>query len=87
MDWLMAYPKAAMYMAKHFYAPVLLSPHEEDGKINIYTVSDLTADENAILEVRLMDFDGKVLWSKTAATKVKALPASLTHRIKSIPRR
>jgi beta-mannosidase len=74
-------PKAALYLAKHFYEPVLVSPHEEDGKINIYTVSDLTADENAILEVKLMDFDGKVIWAKTAATKVKALASSIALSI------
>jgi beta-mannosidase len=74
-------PKASLYMAKHFYAPVLVSPHEEDGKINIYTVSDLTAGENATLEVRLMDFNGKILWTKKAETKVKALSSSIALSI------
>ncbi len=64
-------PKAAMYMAKHFFEPVLVSPHEEDGKINIYVISDRIANENASLDVRLMDFGGKVLWSKKVETKVK----------------
>ena len=74
-------PKAALYLAKHFYEPVLVSPHEEDGKVNVYTVSDLPADENALLEVRLMDFNGKVIWAKTAATKVKALTSSIALSI------
>ncbi len=73
--------KAGMYLAKHFYAPVLVSAHEEDGKINVYTVSDLTADQNATLEVRLMNFDGKVLWTKKAETKVKALASSIALSI------
>ena len=74
-------PKASLYMAKHFYEPVLVSPHEEDGKINVYTISDLTADENAALDVRLMDFDGKVLWSKKVETKVKALASRIALSI------
>ena len=75
------HPKAAMYMAKHFFGPVLVSPHEEDGKINIYVVSDLTADANAMLAVRLMDFDGKILWTKKAETKVKALASNIALSI------
>ncbi len=75
------HPKAAMYMAKHFYEPVLVSPHEEDGKINVYVVSDLTANENATLEVRLMDFEGKVLWAKKVETSVKALSSSIALSI------
>jgi len=74
-------PKAAMYLAKHFFEPVLVSPHEEDGKINIYVVSDRTLDEKASLQVRLMDFDGKVLWSKKIDHKVKALSSEIALSI------
>jgi beta-mannosidase len=74
-------PKAGMYMAKHFYAPVLVSPHEEDGKINIYTVSDLTDDKNTTLDVRLMDFEGKVIWTKKVETRVKALASCIALSI------
>jgi len=75
------HPKAAMYMAKHFFEPVLVSPHEEDGKINIYVVSDRTVDEDASLDVRLMDFDGKVLWNKKVDHWVKALSSEITLSI------
>ncbi|TWJ03190.1 beta-mannosidase [Mucilaginibacter frigoritolerans] len=74
-------PKAGMYMAKHFFEPVLVSPHEEDGKINIYVVSDRTANEDASLNVRLMDFSGKVLWSKKIPCKVKALSSEIALSI------
>jgi beta-mannosidase len=74
-------PKAAMYMAKHFFEPVLVSPHEEDGKVNVYVVSDQTADEKASLQVRLMDFDGKALWSKKVEHKVKALSSEIALTI------
>ncbi|MDB5088421.1 MAG: Beta-mannosidase, partial [Mucilaginibacter sp.] len=74
-------PKAAMYLAKHFFEPVLVSPHEEDGKINIYVISDRTADEDALLNVRLMDFGGKVLWSKKLNHKVKALSSQIALSI------
>jgi len=73
--------KAALYLAKHYFAPALVSPRDEDGRINIYTVSDKTIDENAILEVRLMDFGGKVLWNKKVDHKVKALASEIALSI------
>ena len=74
-------PKAAMYMAKHFFEPVLVSPHEEDDKINIYVVSDQVVNQNATLQVRLIDFDGKVLWSKKLDHQVKALSSEIALSI------
>ncbi len=53
--------KALQYYARRFYAPVLVSPHEEGGSMRIYVVSDKTTALPATLKVRLMDFDGKVL--------------------------
>jgi len=75
------HPKAAMYLAKHFYEPVLVSPHEEDGKVNVYVVSDRPTSEKASLLVRLMDFDGKVLWSKKVDHNVKALTSEIALSI------
>jgi beta-mannosidase len=45
-------------------------------------VSDLPDNETGKLEVKLADFDGKVLWSKSADEKVKALSS---HIALSIP--
>lgn len=53
--------KALQYYARRFYAPILVSPHVEDGAVKIYAVSDRTKAKAAKLYVRLMDFDGKVL--------------------------
>jgi beta-mannosidase len=74
-------PKAAMYLAKHFFESVLVSPFEEDGKVNVYVVSDRIADEDASLNVRLMDFSGKDLWSKKLNLKVKALSSEMALSI------
>ena len=53
--------KALQYYARRFYAPVLVSPHIENGVMKVYAVSDLTVPQSAQLLVALMDFDGKVL--------------------------
>jgi beta-mannosidase len=62
--------KALQYYARRFYAPVLVSPHVEDGALKVYIVSDKTKAEPAMLRVRLMDFDGKVLLEETHAVEV-----------------
>jgi beta-mannosidase len=53
--------KALQYYARRFYAPVLVSPHVENGVMKVYIVSDQTTEQKANLDVRLMDFEGKVL--------------------------
>jgi beta-mannosidase len=70
-------PKASLYFAKHFFAPLLVSPIQEDGKINVYVVSDLTTASTATLQVRLMDFSGKILFDKKIDTEIKPLSSSV----------
>jgi len=53
--------KALQYYAKRFYAPLLVSPHLEDGKLAVYVVSDKTSPTNAHLRLRIMDLQGKTL--------------------------
>jgi beta-mannosidase len=53
--------KALQYYARRFYAPTLVSPHLEKGVVKVYIVSDRTMTQAAKLDVRLMDFEGKVL--------------------------
>src|ERR1700757_4196504 len=53
--------KALQYYARRFYAPMLVSPHVEDGSFNIYVVSDKTTATSAQLRVRVMTLDGKTV--------------------------
>jgi beta-mannosidase len=57
--------KALQYYARRFYAPILVSPHVENGAVKVYIVSDKVKPVPATLRVRLMDFDGKVLLEET----------------------
>lgn len=70
--------KALQYYARRFYAPVLVSPHVENGALKVYIVSDEVKTRTANLRVRLMDFDGKVLLEYTHAVNVTPL-ASKVH--------
>lgn len=69
--------KALQYYARRFYAPVLVSPHVEDGSLKVYIVSDKTKNEIATLRVRLMDFDGKVLLEDSHPLEVTALSSKI----------
>jgi len=69
--------KALQYYAKRFYAPVLVSPHEEGENVRIYVVSDQLTATPATLRVRLLDFSGKVLYKQSAALQVEPLTSKV----------
>lgn len=69
--------KALQYYARRFYAPVLVSPHLENGAVKVYIVSDKTTPQAATLRVRLMDFDGKVLLEEKQDLSVDSLASKV----------
>ena len=69
--------KALQYYARRFYAPILVSPHVENGSLKVYIVSDKTESTPASLRVRLMDFDGKVLLSESKNVDVAGLSSKV----------
>ena len=69
--------KALQYYARRFYAPILVSPHLENGSVRVYVVSDATEPRPAILHVRLMDFDGKVLLEDTHTIEIAPLASNV----------
>jgi beta-mannosidase len=69
--------KALQYYARRFYAPVLVSPHVEDGVLKVYIVSDKVKAESATLRVRLMDFNGRALLEETHEVDVSPLTSKI----------
>lgn len=54
--------KALHYQAQRAFAPVLINPVQKDDSLNIYLISDrLESLESMSLEMKLIDFNGKVL--------------------------
>jgi beta-mannosidase len=53
--------KALQYYARRFYSPVLVSPHQENGGVNVYIANDQPNPASGELWLRVMSFDGKVL--------------------------
>jgi beta-mannosidase len=69
--------KALQYYARRFYAPVLVSPHIEEGAVKVYVVSDKTEAQEAVLRVRLIDFEGKVLLEESHTISVTPLSSKV----------
>lgn len=69
--------KALHYYARRFYKDVLVSPHAEEGRVNIHIVSDRVGDAPAELRVALLDFSGRALFEKREAVKVKPLAGEI----------
>jgi beta-mannosidase len=73
--------KALQFYAKRFYAPVLVSPHVEDGSLAVYAVSDRTASRSGTLLVQHLRFDGKVLSTTTLQVTVPPLSSTILTSI------
>jgi len=69
--------KALQYYARRFYNDLLVSPHEDNGNVAVYVVSDRTTSVAANLKVRLMGLDGTVLSEKKQAIDVPALSSKV----------
>ncbi|MCM3901497.1 MAG: hypothetical protein ND866_07305 [Pyrinomonadaceae bacterium] len=65
--------KALQYYSRRFYDNLLISPHEQDGKINIYLVSDHQKSVSAQLRLTLMDFAGHKLSETNKDVAVEGL--------------
>ena len=69
--------KALQYYARRFYQNLLVSPHAENGNINVYIVSDLVTGTPAELQVRLMDFEGRTLQERRMMVSVAPLKSAV----------
>jgi beta-mannosidase len=73
--------KALQYYARRFYAPVLVSPHVEDGSLAVYVVSDKTVPQQGVLRLRIMNMDGKVLRETTKAVMIDPLASKVYQQL------
>ncbi len=69
--------KALQYYARRFYAPLLVSPHVENGALAVYIVSDKTAPTGAQLRLRIMTLDGKTLSDATQNVTIPELSSKI----------
>jgi len=72
--------KALQYYARRFYAPLLVSPHVEEGSLNVYVVSDRTSATNGQLRVRLITLEGATYSDNTQTIAIPALTSKIYVR-------
>ncbi len=65
--------KALHYYARRFYSEILVSPHEENGNVNVFVVSDRVRPAAAQLNLSLLDFEGNKLWGQRQDIEIEAL--------------
>ncbi|MFO1475622.1 MAG: glycoside hydrolase family 2 protein [Verrucomicrobiota bacterium] len=67
--------KALHYGARRSFAPLLVSPVESSGEMQFWIVSDKLAPVNGVLEVQVLDFDGREVCHKSVECTAQAQSA------------
>jgi len=74
--------KALQYYSRKFFAPILVSPHLLGDSINIYVVSDSVHTVPATLSLKIIDFEGNMIWQQTSDIQIKGLSSTLVSTYK-----
>ena len=75
--------KALHYWARKAFAQQLVSPfkNSESGAIEIHVVNDDLTPVNAVLQMRMLGFDGSTGWSKEIPVQIKANTSAIYFEI------
>lgn len=73
--------KAQQYMAKKAYQPFLISPFIENDSVKVYAVSDEYKDIEAMLQINLVDFSGKILRTVLENVRVPANTSTVVYTV------
>ena len=76
-------PKALYFFAKRFYAPVLISFTQDEGKVAVWITNDRLTRVTGRLTVSLRSFEGKTGWTKKLEFSVKENSSAELLRITS----
>jgi len=58
--------KALQYYVKKGFEPVLVSPFTTGDTLKVDVINDRLTEINATLKLKIIDFDGKILWEKSS---------------------
>ncbi|HDR52237.1 MAG TPA: glycoside hydrolase family 2 protein, partial [Mariniphaga anaerophila] len=64
--------KALQYYVKKGFDQVLVSPYTDDLKFKVGIVNDRLEQVNAQLILKMMDFDGRVIWERASLAEIPA---------------
>jgi len=69
--------KALHYAAKHAFENVLVSFERINDQLKVYIINDELNDIEEILQLKLLNFNGDVLWSSSKSVKVSPSSSKL----------
>jgi beta-mannosidase len=69
--------KALNYYARRFYNDVLVSPYLHDDKVDVYVINDKLQAMNGTVHIRLLDFEGKVLFEQSQEVSIPAQSSAI----------
>ena len=73
--------KALQYYVKKGFGQVLVSPYIEGVKLRVGIVNDRLDVVNAQLKLKLMDFDGKVIWEEASIVEIPANSSDIYYDV------
>jgi len=73
--------KALHYFVRDTYKTFLISVDEKDDMLEVYVVSDSIDEIDAILDLRLMTFEGEVIFSKEIQKKIPPLSSQIFYSV------
>ncbi|MCU4157970.1 glycoside hydrolase family 2 protein [Carboxylicivirga sp. A043] len=72
--------KALQYFTRKAFAPIIAVPDTKTDDLLVYSVSDNFEDKTGHLELTILDFEGKELWSNTNNITVKANTSNIIFK-------
>jgi beta-mannosidase len=76
-------PKALHFMVKKAFSPVIVVPSNYQNDFSIHIVSDKLEAFKTNLEMKIIDFNGKILWRKTMAVNMASNTSQEVFKIKT----
>lgn len=73
--------KAFYYQTQKSYEPLLVHVYQNDDEIDVYTINDHLTDLTGKLEIKIIDFNGNILWSTSALAKSKSNSSEIQFKI------
>ncbi|MDF1549046.1 MAG: hypothetical protein P1P88_14575 [Bacteroidales bacterium] len=73
--------KPIMYRTRDSFAPLIISTEEQNDTIIIHVVSDLQKDISSQLKLKLMNFEGMILYESSMSINIKANKSQIVEKI------
>ncbi|WP_299188283.1 glycoside hydrolase family 2 protein [uncultured Aquimarina sp.] len=73
--------KALQYKVKKSFENILVSPKVENDTLNVYVVNDELEEQHGTLDLKIQDFDGKVIWKYDEQISVKANASQVVFKV------